>query len=475
MSALQSLGKYQIIEELGHGGFASVYKAHDPDLGLDVALKVLEPNLMRDRAFVERFRTEARVAARLRHPNIARVLNIDQAEGRLFIAIEYVAGHNLRDWLARQPVLDWAQVGAIVQQMAEALDYAHGQGVLHRDVKPSNILLTDSGTAMLSDFGLAKAIEASHITTAGAAVGTYAYMAPEQASGTEVDARADLYSLGVVAYELCTGRVPFISDSTPALIHDQVYTLPPVPSQVNSRVTESIDTILLKALAKDPAQRYQTGQEFAADLKTAIAQATGEYLTVLYQEAVTLQQGGELDAAEVKLHEVLAIRPGHTEAQARLNEINLQRESQQRYQQLAGQMKQAQIEAAELRRMNPALDDPEQILNLLTTTQAQSAAVSAVSTRSLSKRSKAAILIISLTGLLLFIAAAVLVYVGVQTNQRAVNTIVSTPVWDAKNAAVGNALAVGNFLLGVSLGIIATTIVWLVIFAVTWRIRSKHD
>ena len=115
MSALQSLGKYQIVGELGHGGFASVYKAHDPDLGLDVALKVLEPNLMRDREFVERFRTEARVAARLRHPNIARVLNIDQAEGRLFIAIEYVPGRNLRDWLSERPLLNWTSVSSIVQ------------------------------------------------------------------------------------------------------------------------------------------------------------------------------------------------------------------------------------------------------------------------------------------------------------------------------------------------------------------------
>jgi serine/threonine protein kinase len=466
MSALKSLGKYQIIEELGHGGFASVYKAHDPDLGLDVALKVLEPNLMRDRAFVERFRTEARVAARLRHPNIARVLNIDQAEGRLFIAIEYVPGRNLRDCLAEQPVLDWTSVSPIIQQVADALDYAHAQGVLHRDVKPSNILLADSGTAVLSDFGLAKAIEASHITTAGTTVGTYAYMAPEQASGTDVDARADLYSLGVVAYELCTGRVPFISDSTPALIHDQVYTAPPTPSQVNSRVTTPIDTILLKALAKDREQRYQTGHEFAADLKTAIAQATGEHLTELYQQAVALQQRGDLEAAEAKFQELLAIQPGHAEAQALLAEIRTQRGSQQRYQLLADQMKQMQSEAAELRQMNPTLDDPAQILNLLAPSQTRSAAAPAASTRSLSTRSKLPILIAGLTSFLLFIVAAVLAFAGTQKMQETFNAI-SPTVW-------GNTLGMGNYFLGVSVGVIAATIVWLVIFVVTWRIRSKH-
>ena len=471
MSTLQSLGKYQIVEELGHGGFASVYKAHDPDLGLDVALKVLEPNLMRDREFVERFRTEARVAARLRHPNIARVLNIDQAEGRLFIAIEYVPGRNLRDWLSEQPVLEWASVGSITQQVAEALDYAHAQGVLHRDVKPSNILLTDSGTAVLSDFGLAKAIEASHITTAGTTVGTYAYMAPEQASGTDVDARADLYSLGVVAYELCTGRVPFTSDSTPALIHDQVYTLPPAPSQVNSRVTSPIETILLRVLAKDREQRYQSGLEFAAALKAAIAQATGEHLTVLYQQAAMLQQQGDLDAAEAKLQELLAIQPGHAEAQALLKEINGQREGQQRYQQLAGQVKQMQSEAAELHRMNPTLDDPAQILNLLVPSDKQPAVSPAVSATPLSTRSRTAILI---TCLVLFIVAAVLAFTGIQNTQQAIAGT-SRYIWDAKLAAVGNTLGMGNFLIGVSVGVIAATVVWSVILVVAWRARSSHD
>lgn len=471
MSTLQSLGKYQIVEELGHGGFASVYKAHDPDLGLDVALKVLEPNLMRDRAFVERFRTEARVAARLRHPNIARVLNIDQAEGRLFIAIEYVPGRNLRDWLSERPLLDWTHVSSIVQQVADALDYAHAQGVLHRDVKPSNILLTDSGAAVLSDFGLAKAIEASHITTAGATVGTYAYMAPEQASGTDVDARADLYSLGIVAYELCTGRVPFISDSSPALIHDQVYTSPPAPSQVNSRVTGPIETTLLKSLAKDREQRYQTGQEFAADLKTAIAQATGEHLTALYQQAAALQQQGDLDAAEAKLQELLAIQPGHAEAQALLVEIRRQRESQQRYQQLVSQVKQVQFEAAELHRMNPAMDDPAQILSLLAPSDKQLAVSPAISAAPLSTRSKTAI---GVACLVLFVIAAALALAGMQKTQQAI-TGTSAYIWDAKLAAIANTLALGNFLVGVSLGIIAATVVWLVLFALTWRTRSEHD
>ena len=269
---LQSLGKYQIHEEIGHGGFATVYRAHDPDLGLEVALKVLLANFMSDRAFVERFRTEARVTARLKHPNIARVINIDQADGRLFLAIEYVPGRNLRDRLQAQPLLDWALITSIVQQVGDALDYAHGQGVLHRDVKPNNILVTDDGQAVLTDFGLAKAAEGTGMTTSGIALGTFKYIAPEQANGKEVDARSDLYSLAVVAYELCTGRAPFVNDSTPALIHAQVYDAPPSPSQLNPRVAAPIEQVLLKGLSKEREARYQSGKEFAAALSAAVEQ-----------------------------------------------------------------------------------------------------------------------------------------------------------------------------------------------------------
>lgn len=363
---VSTLGKYQIVNELGHGGFATVYQAHDPDLGLDVALKVLDSTLMRDRAFVDRFRTEARVAARLKHPNIARVYNIDQAEGRMFIAFEFISGGSLRDLLLAQPLLDWPRIGAIVQQVGEALDYAHAQQVLHRDVKPGNILLAENGAAVLTDFGLAKAAEGSHVTTTGLTVGTYAYIAPEQASSKDVDGRADLYALGVVAYEMCTGRVPFISDSTPALIHDQVYTPPPPPSQVNVRVAGPIETVLLKALAKDREQRYQSGAEFAAALRQAIEQVTGAHVSNLYREAQTLQQQGDLDGAEDKLRQVLAIQPDHAGAQTLVAQIVQQRDWQTRYQQLALAVKQAQQEATTLQQLQPAGKDTAGVLSLLT-------------------------------------------------------------------------------------------------------------
>ncbi len=359
-----TLGKYQLHEELGHGGFATVFRAHDPDLGLDVALKVLAANYMRDPGFVDRFRAEARVTARLKHPNIARVINIDQADGRLFLAVEYVPGRNLRDRLRDQPLLDWPLITSIVQQVGDALDYAHGQGVLHRDVKPNNILVTDDGLAVLTDFGLAKAVEGSGMTTSGVALGTFKYIAPEQANGKEVDARSDLYSLAVVAYELCTGRAPFNSDSTPALIHAQVYDAPPPPSQINARVAAPIEQVLLKGLSKEREARYQSGKELAAALSAAVDQVRGKYLEQLYHEAQAAAQSNDFEAAEAKLQETLAIDDRHAPARQLLDEVQRKRDWQQRYARLSEQVAAARAEAQQLKQVAPDLADPEGLFGI---------------------------------------------------------------------------------------------------------------
>lgn len=364
-TSLPTLGKYQLHEELGHGGFATVYRAHDPDLGLDVALKVLSANFMRDPAFVDRFRTEARVTARLKHPNIARVINIDQADGRLFLAIEYVPGRNLRDRLHDQPLLDWPLITSIVQQVGDALDYAHGQGVLHRDVKPNNILVTDDGLAVLTDFGLAKAAEGSGMTTSGVALGTFKYIAPEQANGKEVDARSDLYSLAVVAYELCTGRAPFNSDSTPALIHAQVYDAPPAPSQLNARVAPPIEQVLLKGLSKEREARYRSGKELATALSAAVEQTIKEYVGALIQQSANYEQQSNYDAAEEKLRQVFVIQPNQIEAKALLVKINEQRDARQRYTQLVQKLMALRTEAAALQKSVPLLPDPDKALQIL--------------------------------------------------------------------------------------------------------------
>jgi len=292
-------------------------------------------------------------------------------------------------------------------------------------------------------------------------VGTYAYMAPEQASGTEVDARADLYSLGVVAYELCTGRVPFASDSTPALIHDQVYTSPPAPSQVNSRVTGSIETILLKALAKDRAQRYQSGLEFAAALKAAIAQATGEHLTVLYQEAVTLQQRGDPDAAEIKLQELLAIQPRHVEAQILLKEIGRQRESQQRYQQLVQGLMALRSEAANLRQSDPRLPDPDGVLSALLVSSSDvlpnSAALSNTAMQSKPTGERRDWRLLRNVGVILFVLGVITAVMGVSMYGQSL--FPNYAVTSLDNAM--HEYGLGNLLLGLGIGATVTSVVLL--------------
>ncbi len=216
---IQQIGKYEIIEELGQGGFATVYRARDPTLGRDVALKVLDPFLMRDPVLVERFRREARAAARLRHPNIVTLYEIGQEEGALFIAMELLPGPSLKEIIAEEAPLPVDRAVALLRPLAEALDYAHAQGTIHRDIKPSNVILDDWGRPRLTDFGLVKAAEESQsvaltmtLSQSGMTLGTPTYMSPEQADpkrAAPVDSRADLYSLAVVAYEMLTGQVPF--------------------------------------------------------------------------------------------------------------------------------------------------------------------------------------------------------------------------------------------------------------------------
>jgi serine/threonine protein kinase len=362
------IGKYRILEELGHGGFATVYKAVDTTLDREVALKVLDPLLTRDSAFMSRFQQEARMTAKLFHPNIAALFEVGQAEGRHFIAMQYIPGHNLRDVVQQRGLLSFDEIASVVQQIGAALDYAHARGVIHRDVKPGNILLDDSGHATLSDFGIVKALEATTIqTTSGAILGTPSYTSPEQAESKPLDGRSDLYSLGIVAYELCTGAVPFVADTTPSLFYKIVHEVPPPPSQVNARVAGPIEQVLLKAIAKNPDQRYQSGHEFALVLGAAFEQAKGEFAQSLYEQARPLLNSGEFDAAEANLREVLAIQPDHRDAQALLDRVLHQREAARRYRELVSLVNQARVWANDLKQFAPDQADPEGVLQLLTT------------------------------------------------------------------------------------------------------------
>ena len=232
---VKKIGKYEILKEIGRGGFAVVYKARDPDLDRTVALKVLAPHLSWDPTFAQRFRREAQATANLRHPHIVTVHEVGEAEGQLYIAMAHLPGQTLAEMLKAEGAMSPNRALPILEQVADTLDYAHQQGVIHRDVKPSNIMVeeTERGPrATLMDFGLVKALESSEsLTSAGTILGSPEYMAPEQADPdreSEIGPATDRYALGVVAYQVLTGRVPF-PGSTPSTLVAHIQKPPPIP------------------------------------------------------------------------------------------------------------------------------------------------------------------------------------------------------------------------------------------------------
>lgn len=266
-----TLGHCVIEELIGEGGMARVYRARQRHLERHVAVKVLPPYYAADPAFIKRFKQEAQAMARLAHPNIIIIHDAGEEQGHLFILMEYIGGGNLRDQMERQP-LPPREIVRIVHDVASALDYAHERQIIHRDVKPVNVLLDTNGRVVLSDFGVAKMLESSRaVTRTGAGVGTPEYMSPEQCRGAMVDARSDIYALGVMVYELLTGRTPFEADSYTALAHSHIYEPVPPPSRLNPRISPAVQSVVLKALEKDPAERFQKAGEMAFALEQAFA------------------------------------------------------------------------------------------------------------------------------------------------------------------------------------------------------------
>jgi serine/threonine-protein kinase len=258
---------------LGEGGMARVYRAYQPNLDRDVAVKVLPAHYAADLNFVRRFDLEARAMAKLAHPNIVTIHDAGEDNGHLYIVMAYIAGGTLKQRMARP--MGAAEVVHVVRDVAAALSYAHERGIVHRDVKPVNVLMDDDGRAVLGDFGIAKLVAGSSgLTRAGNGVGTPEYMSPEQCRGVDVDARADIYALGVVIYEMLTGRTPFVGDNYAALAHAHIYEPVPPPSRLNPRVSPAVQFVVLKALAKDPADRFQHATEMADALEQAVAAQT---------------------------------------------------------------------------------------------------------------------------------------------------------------------------------------------------------
>jgi len=276
----ETLGKYQIIEVIGAGGSGTVYRAHDFALDRDVALKVLHPQLLSEPGFIERFHREARAAASLEHVHIVPIYEVGEADGRYYIAMRLLRGEPLNRLLERtQGSLPMDQVLGILRDLAEALDHAHHRDVVHRDVKPSNIFISDQGT-VLADFGLVRSLtDVSQLTSTGHTLGTPTYMAPEQILGTLIGSYTDLYALGVVTYEMLAGRVPF-SGTTPFAIQNG-HVRQPIPSirKYNRRLPEAIDNVLARVLTKDPFGRYEDAGSFVDAIEAALETAQSRSLT----------------------------------------------------------------------------------------------------------------------------------------------------------------------------------------------------
>ncbi len=263
-------GRYRVEQELGRGGMAKVFRGTDTVLGRPVAIKVLAPRFADDASFVQRFRREAQAAARLSNPNVVGVFDTGTDDGVHYIVMEYVEGRTLAEELAGGGRIVPERAIEIAQAVCDALAAAHEQGVIHRDIKPGNIMITPSGRVKVADFGIARmTTSAETIEQTAAVLGTAAYLSPEQAKGEPVDARSDLYSLGCVLYEMVTGRPPFVGDSPVAVASKQVLEPPVPPSRLNPDVSPELEAVILRALAKNPANRYASAAEMRQDLERA--------------------------------------------------------------------------------------------------------------------------------------------------------------------------------------------------------------
>ena len=267
---MQSYGRYRIISELGKGSMGVVYKAHDPEIDRMIALKVMRPDRLASDALQLRFLKEARAVGRLSHPGIVTVYDVGRDHDTIFIAMEFLEGRPLSDSVRRgaMPVETVVDIGV---QVADALDYGHGKGIVHRDIKPTNIIMTPDGKAKITDFGIAhiEDPQATQQTQAGEILGTPAYMAPEQVKGQPVDGRSDLFSLGVILYELATGVKPFKGNNMASLFHSITMDTPEPPSAIAPLLTKPLSDLIVRSLDKDPGKRFQSGAEMVRALQQA--------------------------------------------------------------------------------------------------------------------------------------------------------------------------------------------------------------
>ena len=295
--------RYEISSKLGTGGMAEVYLAHDRHLGRDVALKVLLSKYATDPEFIERFRREASAAAGLNHPNIVQIYDRGEAEGTYYISMEYLSGRPLKEIIQRYAPLRADHIVSIGTQILEALRFAHRKDVIHRDIKPQNIIVDDEGRVKVTDFGIARAGNATTLTQTGSILGTAHYLSPEQAQGEPSVAASDLYSLGIVLYEMATGRLPFNGDNPVAIAMQHVHEPPPPPSELAAGLPEGLENIILRALAKSPGDRYASAQAFLDDL-TKFQQGREIPLPPAFTEQPTRMMAGQQQATPLQATQI---------------------------------------------------------------------------------------------------------------------------------------------------------------------------
>ena len=302
--------RYEILEEVGLGGMATVYKAKDHVLNRLVAVKVLKDEFTTDAEFVKRFNTEAQAAASLSHPNIVSIYDVGHEEENnlYYIVMELVQGKTLKEIINSEGVLTWKWAVNIAMQIASALEMAHKRGIVHRDIKPHNIIITEDGIAKVTDFGIAKAVSNSTITAFGTTIGSVHYFSPEQAKGGFTDAKSDLYSLGVVMYEMLTGKVPFDADTPVSVALKHMQEDPKEPVELNPDIPTAVNQIVVKAMQKEPSARYQNATEMLHDLSKALKDPDGDFVIIenkdggytRVMQAITDDQISEGKKEEVK-------------------------------------------------------------------------------------------------------------------------------------------------------------------------------
>src|SRR5262249_16516431 len=317
---LAKLGRYEVLSELGKGAMGIVYLARDPVIGRMVAIKTIRPSQMGDddsesREFRERFIREAQTAGILSHPNIVTIHDIgeDPDTQISFIAMEYTEGKTLKSLLIEKAQSNWDQIADMIAQVAEAMDYAHRKGIIHRDIKPANIIVTADEKVKITDFGIAK-IASSNLTTTGQFLGTPNYMSPEQVSGSPVDGRSDIFSLGVVLYELLTRRKPFSGENLTAISYKIVHEDFTPPAELSSDVPPEFNPIVARAMAKDPWNRYQRGKDFALALQQLRAHLEEQKAMA---DLGTIVSAADANAPTAKMRDLAAIAAeGAREAEA---------------------------------------------------------------------------------------------------------------------------------------------------------------